>query len=215
MRALTVTTESLQTYYKNQTHLPVRVLPEVLPIKEVRQFQPRSLKKIGWFGLWHTQAPGFLRIALEGLEDDYEFHMMSHESGKYRKFWHDELVTKLKIKTTYHGWSWDDFSDFVQSCDLIVIPTIQNQWWKGKSQNRFVLAVSNGTPVLCSPTLSYLPLTPYTVDDVEKFPEAIRLMGSAGKRKELWDYQVEKIQPLLPDNAVKVWEKYAEEVLLT
>lgn len=126
---------------------------------------PRHDKTILWFGNHGAPYARFgmldlleIRDALETVasEFDVELVVISNHREKY-----EEYIRPLRIPSRYLEWSPQLLNLWLGEADVVVVPNTLDPFSVCKSANRSVLAVSQGVPVVATPTAALNPLAPH------------------------------------------------------
>lgn len=132
----------------------------------VDDFEPRAPHgvhapvRVVWFG--NSASPGqpfgmyFLGAVLPGLERlshdiPVELTVISNSRALY-----DQLVAPARLTTRYVEWKLRRFARAFSRNDVCVLPIESNPLTSHKSNNRLVIALQLGVPVIASPIPSYL-----------------------------------------------------------
>jgi hypothetical protein len=143
-------------------------------MKSVFSFDKRGVTKIVWFGNAGSENPRFGMIdvtsILEPLEKVHkqspiELTIISNSEKDFSRY----LKGKTLFKINYIPWHKDSYEYLVQQHDLCVIPIHQNPFTVCKTNNRVVLTLLLGVPVIADSIPSYEEFSPYIVfSDWEK-----------------------------------------------
>ncbi len=122
-------------------------------------FKKRKRLRLVWFGTVGSEAPRFGMIDLEkivpelnGLNDrvKIELAIISNSRDKYLQY-----LSSANFPTTYYEWNSITFSYIMQLQDVTVIPIDLNPFTVFKTNNRPVLSLLLGLPVVADKISSY------------------------------------------------------------
>ncbi len=136
----------------------------------------KGTRKIMWFGSHGSSyATGGMseltRVLplLEEISTRIPFHL-SVVSNSRNKF--NEIFSKYKIPCSYTDWNRLYFANFLKEQDLVILPININEFTASKSNNRLLLALSQGVPVQTDAIPDYVVWKDYCMigcwDDLEK-----------------------------------------------
>ena len=115
-----------------------------------------ELKTVLWFGNHGAKYGNFgmlnvleVTSALERISKDVPLRLMiiSNNSEKY-----EAHIAPLPVQTDYLPWHPRKIYDYIRQSDVVIVPNSQSRYSVCKSANRAVLSLSQGTPVVASPT---------------------------------------------------------------
>jgi hypothetical protein len=137
-----------------------------------------ALPRLVWYGNHGSpNAPGgmldLLRVAdtLERINRKYAFELvvLSNSRQKYH-----EHVASLPIRSVYREWRYDTFRSELEAAAATIIPVGLNPFTVCKSNNRLVLALHHGIPVVADSIPSYDEFGAFSfLNDWERGLEAI------------------------------------------
>lgn len=127
--------------------------------KKLRSFRsPRPLR-IVWYGVAGSENPPFglidLPRAFPHLEElnarvPIELTVISNSESLFRK-----IVAQVSFPTRYYEWRLDTFAQIFRRQDVCIIPVALNPFTACKTNNRLVLSLLMGVPVIADRVPSY------------------------------------------------------------
>lgn len=193
---------------------PIESLPSVKSVDGVIHATMWNTQHIAGVGecprlLWYgshgsPNAPGgmldILNVAsiLErvNLRVPFELVVLSNNKPKY-----DEHIAPLPFRTVYREWRYDSFRNEIESAAAVIVPITPNDFTLCKSNNRVVLALQHGIPVVASSIPSYEEFRPFCFLDewesglfeVLARTSNVRSMTETGRQHVFKNWSVEKI----------------------
>jgi hypothetical protein len=175
----------------------------------------KKLKRIIWFGNHGAPYSSFginslllIRNDLEKINKliPIELIVVSNNREKF-----EEYISKFKLRTTYKKWDMLNIFNEIKKSDVTVIPILNDDFTFYKSNNRAILSLSLGTPVVASSTnmtlelsdciyldnfyegiLTYLTNPVRVESDLKKVENIIKNNYSSCHVGKLWDDLLEK-----------------------
>ncbi|MGS0755987.1 hypothetical protein ACVBEH_15850 [Roseateles sp. GG27B] len=136
----------------------------------------KGIRKLMWFGSHGSSyaAGGMSELTrilplLEEISTRIPFHL-SVVSNSRNKF--NEIFSGYKLPCSYTDWDRLSFANFLKEQDLVILPIEINEFTASKSNNRLLLALSQGIPVQTDAIPDYVAWQDYCVigrwNDLEK-----------------------------------------------
>lgn len=119
---------------------------------------PRRLRLV-WYGGYGSEHPPaglidlprvFLNLEAFNAQRPVELTVISNSEEMFRKY-----VANVSFPTKYHEWRLDTFAEIFRQQDVCIIPLALNPFTACKTNNRLVLSLLMGVPVIADPIPSY------------------------------------------------------------
>lgn len=166
---LTVSTPELAKYIP---HKNVRVLEDIIELGTARTFRPPSLDpaiKLVWYGSPGSLMPRFglvdlapLVPALNKLNDDIPVSLSVVSSDERAA---EKVLEKACFDWSFTEWQLENYYDDIAENDICLIPADINPFTRVKTNNRVLLSLWLGVPVVASEIPSYREFSSYVKFD--------------------------------------------------
>jgi hypothetical protein len=207
---------------------PIEVLPETLervsPVKRMLAslFRGRSVRQsvptLLWFGSHGSpNAPcGMLDILnvadlLRRLHQAHPFELLvvSNNRKKY-----DTYIAPLPFDTRYAAWERRSFPKILRDSAAVIIPINRNPFTVCKTNNRLVMALHHGVPVIADGIPSYEEFRCFSF--LDRWEEGLRdVLDDVGQGKRMAEEGRSYVtRHCMPEAIVTVWERAIREHIL-
>jgi hypothetical protein len=137
---------------------PVRAAVSHLRAHLTAISRPRRLRLV-WYGGYGSEHPPsglidlprvFPNLESVNAQIPLELTVLSNSEEMFRRY-----VGKVSFPVTYHEWRLDTFAEIFRQQDVCIIPLALNPFTACKTNNRLVLSLLLGVPVVADPIPSY------------------------------------------------------------
>ena len=106
---------------------------------------------------------------LDRLRSSYKFKLIV-ASNSLEKF--ETVSSQLSIECAYVEWNFDSFKSVLESADCVIIPISRNDFNLCKTNNRLVMSLAHGVPVVADGIPSYMEFDRFTF--LDKWDQGLR-----------------------------------------
>jgi len=133
------------------------------------RYQRRQVRQLMWFGNHGTSYAqgGMIELqrifpALASLAKTQALHLTIVSNSRTRYM---EVFEGAQFSHNYRDWDRLHFLPLLAEQDLVLLPSRSNSFTAAKSNNRLLLALAQGVPVMADPLPDYLPWKDYCAVD--------------------------------------------------